>query len=203
MSRDQIITFHFIRHGNKIGHAGDPELTPEGKVQATKTGKYLKGKDINKIISSTYRRTKETAGIINKFLNIDVTYDDRLRERMNWGSISDQPLDEFLKEWEYSNYHRDFKPKAGLSSNESSKNILELIKEIIKKGNSENILLVTHGGVISDLLRTLFTEKELLSFNPEFMQKLDQLIHECSITTLIYKNNKFELKCIGSTKHIT
>jgi len=98
--------FYLIRHGQKVAEAGDPGLTEIGKEQAGKTAEFLKDKNISKIYSSTYKRTKETSEIIDTILKIGITFDDRLSERMNWGSIPNQNLEEFLKEWEYSNLHR-------------------------------------------------------------------------------------------------
>jgi len=122
-------TFYLIRHGQKVSEAGDPGLTELGKEQARKTAKFLKDKKIFKIYSSTFARAKETASIIDKTLKVGITFDDRLRERMNWGSIPNQSLEEFLKEWEYSNFHREFKPKAGISSLQSGQDALNVISE--------------------------------------------------------------------------
>ncbi|HLD92004.1 MAG TPA: histidine phosphatase family protein [Patescibacteria group bacterium] len=196
-------TFYLIRHGQKVSEAGDPSLTELGKKQVTKTGNYLKDKNIFKIYSSTYSRTEETSEIINKILNVEIKYDDRLRERMNWGSVPNQTLEDFLQEWEYSNHHRDFKPKAGLSSLESGNKALEVLIEINKQIENKNILIVTHGGVISDLLRNIFDSKELSRINSDFViDKLDQLMKECSITTITHDKDKFELIEIASIKHL-
>src|SRR3989339_214859 len=116
-------TFYLIRHGQKVGEAGDPGLTELGKEQAGKTAEFLKDKKIFKIYSSTFARAKETAEIINETLKVGVIFDNRLRERMNWGSIPNQTLEEFLKEWEYSNFHREFKPEAGITSSQSGKDV--------------------------------------------------------------------------------
>lgn len=196
-------TFYLVRHGQKVRHAGDPELTKLGKIQSTKTGKYFKEKNIFKIYSSTFNRTKETSEIINKALNVEIKHDDRLRERMNWGSIANQTFEDFLKEWEYSNHHRNFKPKAGLSSFESGNNVLKVLVEINKEVDDKNILVVTHGGVISDLLRNIFNEKELINNNQDFIiDNFDQLMKECSITAITFDKNKFGLIEIASIKHL-
>ena len=195
-------TFYLVRHGEKVKHAGDPELTEIGKQQAIATGKFFKNKDIIRIVASSYNRTVETAGIINKFLNVQIKIDDKLRERMNWGNIPNEPFEEFLKEWEYSNTHRDYKPNAGISSLRAGKNAIDVINDLNTKLKNKNVLIVTHGGLICDFLRSTFDEKELSKHNPEFMQKLDQLIHECSITTITIEKNKFKLKEIGATGHL-
>ena len=138
-----------------------------------------------KIYSSTFARAKETAEIINETLKVGVIFDNRLRERMNWGSIPNQTLEEFLKEWEYSNFHREFKPKVGHSSLQSGKDALDVISEISTSLPDSNVAIITHGGVICDLLRNLFSDNELRKFISDFPEQLDKLIKECSITTLI------------------
>ena len=168
--------FYLIRHGQKVAEAGDPGLTEIGKEQAGKTAEFLKDKNISKIYSSTYKRTKETTEIIKNTLKVEIKFDDRLRERMNWGSISNQTLEEFLKEWEYSNLHRDFKPKAGHSSLQSGKDAFNVISEISTSLSDSNIVIITHGGVICDLLRNLFLDNELRKLKPDFPEKLDKLI---------------------------
>lgn len=194
--------FYLIRHGQKVGEAGDPGLTELGKEQAGKTAEFLKDKKIFKIYSSTFARAKETAEIINKTLKVGIVLDDRLRERMNWGSIPNQTLEEFLKEWEYSNFHRDFKPKAGISSLQSGKDVINVISEISTSLPDSNIVIITHGGVVCDLLRNIFSDNELRKFKQDFPEKLDKLIKECSITTLIKNCDRFSLKEIGTTDHL-
>lgn len=195
-------TFYLIRHGQKVGEAGDPGLTELGREQSRKTAEFLKDKKIFKIYSSTFARAKETAEIINKTLKVGIVFDDSLRERMNWGSIPNQSLEEFLKEWEYSNFHREFKPKAGISSLQSGKDAFNVISEISTSFPDSNIAVITHGGVICDLLRNLFSDDELRKFKQDFPEKLDKLIGECSITTVIKNNDKFSLEEIGTVNHL-
>lgn len=195
-------TFYLIRHGQKVSKAGDPGLTELGKKQAEKTAHLLKDLHISKIVSSPYKRAKETAEIINNTLNLKIVFDPRLKERMNWGSVPGQSLEELLKEWEYSNTHRDFKPKAGISSFESGQNAFDVISEI-STPKDLNIAVITHGGVICDLLRNAFSDDYLRKIKQEFPEKLDSLIKECSITTLIKNSDKFSLKSIGKINHLT
>lgn len=193
-------TYYLIRHGQKTSHAGDPPLTREGQDQARKTAKYFVGKNISRIISSTYKRTLETSKIIDEILKVGIEKDDRLRERMNWGSIPEQSLEEFLKEWEYSDLNRNFKPKAGTSSFEAGNEALKLISELSAKTQNDNVLIVTHGGVIVDLLRNLFSDAQIEKQEPgAIMNK----VAECSITILTDNKGVFELVELDSTGHLS
>lgn len=192
-------TFYFVRHGQKVGEAGDPALTEHGKLQAQKTAKYLLSKNISKIFSSTYKRTRETSKIIDSLLKVGVKDDDRLRERMNWGSVQGQSLKEFLKEWGYSDLNRHFRPKAGKSSFESGKEILNFIEDVSKEFNNANIAVVTHGGVVIDLLRNLFSDSEIEKHKPSVIK---DKVGEGSVTVLIKKGNMYVLEELGSTLHL-
>ncbi|KAA2302478.1 histidine phosphatase family protein, partial [Clostridioides difficile] len=49
-----------------------------------------------------------------------------------------------------------------------------------------NIIVVTHGGLITDFLVQTFTVRELNVWYSDFIAMQNQLIPECSITTLIH-----------------
>jgi len=87
---------------------------------------------------------------------------------MNWGNIPGQTFEKFLKEWEYSNTHRYFEPEAGVSSVKAGQNALNVILEVSASFPDSNTVIVTHGGVICDLLRNLFSEAEWESSNKTF-----------------------------------
>jgi hypothetical protein len=62
------------------GHL-DSFLTDIGKRQAEAAGNYLKKDRFNAIYSSDLGRAHETAKIIDRYLNIGIKTDERLRER--------------------------------------------------------------------------------------------------------------------------
>lgn len=192
-------TFYLIRHGQKTSQTGDPSLTSLGRSQSEKTGKFLLTRNISKIFSSTYKRTSETANIINNLLGVEIEHDDRLRERMNWGSVKGQALEEFLKEWEYSDLNRNFKPKAGISSQKVAKLVSDLLNEILVKFPNKNIAIITSGPTIVDFLRDLLTDAELEELKPGILR--DKL-PECSITYLQANPSHFIVKEVGYTEHL-
>lgn len=81
--------FYFVRHGETIlneqhiKQGEDGSLSENGKQQAEKVGAELKRFSIERIISSTYQRAKETAEIINKRLKVQIIYSKLLAERRN------------------------------------------------------------------------------------------------------------------------
>jgi len=51
-------------------------------------------------------------------------------------------------------------------------------------------------------LRNTFPDNELRKFKQDFPEKLDKLVGECSITTLIKDFDKFSLKEIGAVDYL-
>lgn len=55
-------TLYFIRHAEKdLTKKADPELTSQGQETAKKLAQYLSDKPLQAVLSSDYRRTKQTA----------------------------------------------------------------------------------------------------------------------------------------------
>ncbi|MHB0865385.1 MAG: histidine phosphatase family protein [Minisyncoccota bacterium] len=85
--------FYFIRHGEtvlnakRIRQGEEGGLSEKGRDQAEMVGQYLKRFPIKQIISSTYPRAKETAVIIQAYLNVPVTYSPLFAERRNPSEI--------------------------------------------------------------------------------------------------------------------
>ncbi|OGI32636.1 MAG: hypothetical protein A2420_03995 [Candidatus Moranbacteria bacterium RIFOXYC1_FULL_44_13] len=192
-------TFYLIRHGEKTNEENDAVLTKRGKIQAKKTARFLSDKKISKIISSPYKRTVETAEIIGGLLNVDIVIDDRLKERMTWGSVTGQSLKGFLKEWKYSDSNRSFKPTAGVSAYNSGKKAREVMDETFISFEGQNTVYITHGGVVKELLRNIFEASELKRFEAEFP---DQNGKECSVTILNRIDDRFLLEKVGYTAHL-
>ena len=141
---------YFIRHGetnynieHRIQGQLDIPLNSKGISQAEIMAEKLKDIAIDRIYSSPLRRTKQTATIINKYHNIEIVYDDRLKEfygghiqGRNYNDMTDEEKKRALDDPEYW---------FG-ESNESMKGrTIEFYKEIMD--SSENILVVSHGGV--------------------------------------------------------
>jgi len=185
--------FYLIRHGQKIKEKGDPGLTDTGKGQAGKIGKYLKNKNIIAIFCSPFKRTKETAQEIKKILNVEITFDERLRERANWGDVENQPFEEFLKEWYEASQKRYIKVHGRPSSFGKGEEVKKLILELNKKYKDKNIVLVTHGGAIGDFVRNEFGDKKVEEITKTPAYKIDESIKECSITKIIVENEKILL----------
>lgn len=131
-------------------------LLEEGIEQSKKVAKYLKSMqneyNIQKIISSDLNRAMQTADIINTELNLPIEYTERLRE-MNNGKIAGMLNEEVEKLYPglyYNTLAIDEKYPGGESPIDFYNRIENNFKEIINENKDlDNIMLVTHSGVIS------------------------------------------------------
>ena len=194
-------TFYLVRHAEKLKIIGDPPLSDLGNKQAVLTANYFRSLPISKIVSSPILRTFQTAEQIGKALGIKVETSDLLKERVNWGDDPSQSFDEFTKMWIRSSQNRNWQPPVGDSSYNCGKRLQKLIENLMSEFDT-HIVLVTHGGIISDFLRNTFQPEELNQFIPNFVTPLDDNIKETSITTLVRKDDKYILRKLGDVTHL-
>jgi broad specificity phosphatase PhoE len=197
-----MVTFYLVRHGQKEGNAGDPHLDNLGKIRAEHTVNFFKNKQIKKIFASPLNRTMETANIIAVKLGLTIKSDNRLRERINWGDKEGESYDEFWKEWQKTDLDRDYRPTNGYSSKESGRRMESFLNDVSKNIKNGAVLVVTSGGIIGDLLRNMFPEKDLpLVINKKSKARYIEIL-ECSVT-IIKKDKNFILEKIGDTSHLS
>ncbi|MNI08149.1 bifunctional RNase H/acid phosphatase [compost metagenome] len=145
------------------------------------------------IVTSPLRRAKETAEYIALKTIAPLTEDARLRERANWGDLPEQTFDEFVEMWERCTRDPDYLPPVSDSAGIAGERLSSLLTEL---GNTQppesNIVIVTHGGLITDFLVREFLESELNVWHPNFALKQSELVSECSVTKLIFDNGLFK-----------
>lgn len=78
---------YFVRHGQTEWNAisrmqgqWNSDLNDLGKEQAHTNGKLLATLNVEAIFASPLDRTRQTAGIINQYLNKDIVFDERIME---------------------------------------------------------------------------------------------------------------------------
>lgn len=194
--------FYLVRHGEKVKHISDPPISKNGVLQAKITGEYFKNVPVKKILSSPILRTKQTAQYISDKLNINFVTEELLRERVNWGDGEPSDFEDFLVWWDHASIERDWIPPIGDSSRAAGNRIQKLISS--DSGEADEVLLVTHGGIISDFLRNVFSSEILDEKSPGFSEKMDRNIYECSITIVDYDSttSSYELLELASTTHL-
>lgn len=155
-----------IRHGQTDSNKRrtymgwtDVELNEEGIRQARNLKEKLKNLSVDKIYSSPLKRARKTAEIINENFNLDIHYDNNLKER-NFGIWDDLTDDEIkkLNEKEYNAWQKDWKNypvKGGESGMDSYERVIKFTENILNSFDSGRILIVSHLGTIRFMLSYL------------------------------------------------
>lgn len=162
------MNFYFVRHGETDENvkktyygATDVSLNIRGIEQCLKLQHKLKDVKFDKIYCSERLRARETAEMVAGESKESIVYDERINE-LNFGVFEGKTYEEIkslypeeCKEWEQQ--WKEFCPKGGesyLMFYHRIKNFMEEIKEL----SAENVLIVTHGGVIRSVYAYILNE---------------------------------------------
>ena len=162
---DQYNTTHFglIRHAQTVwnrekkiqGHSDSP-LTADGEKQASSWGQILSPFSWDRILASDAGRARATAEIINAFLNLPLTLDSRLKEQ-DWGQWVGKTVRQIEAEAqqvldEQVNAGWDFCPPGGESRRSVLKRSQLALQAAAQRYSGENLLVVTHEGIVKSLI---------------------------------------------------
>ncbi|MBI5151837.1 MAG: histidine phosphatase family protein [Candidatus Pacebacteria bacterium] len=85
--------------------------------------------------------------------------------------------------WTKALHEREWQPPVGDSSVVAGRRLEKIIEKLCQEKN-DSVVLVTHGGIITDFLRNVFPLNTLCQFISDFETTLDKNIKECSITVV-------------------
>lgn len=165
-----------FRHGTtlwneqkRIQGRSDSPLSAQGQRNISAWADSLRKWNFTRIIASDLGRVRETVGILNSRLKLPVEYDGRLRE-MHWGDWEGLLLDDIQTRHshlleEMVGLGWDFRPPGGENRKEVLLRAMAALKEAIRKWPGQNLLTVSHQGVIKCLICELVGS----SFIPEDM----------------------------------
>ncbi|MBA7547481.1 Adenosylcobalamin/alpha-ribazole phosphatase [subsurface metagenome] len=192
-----------VRHGETdygkkhftTGHVDIP-LNETGKKEAQATAKFLKGRDIVKIFSSSLSRASETAKIIASKLDLPIIEYDELMEHTS-GKLDGVSLKVFLDKLKsVGDFNKMVIQSGGEPWNVFTERVWNKFLDIVNENEDDgNILIVTHGGVT----RTIISE----IFRSPYLKVLSQ--GNCCINVISYdkeKENKFRVELVNYTFHV-
>lgn len=199
-----------IRHGESMQNTkenyriGLPDhkvyLSDKGITQAETTGKflskYMKENNIKldkaTLWLSPYRRTRQTAKIINEYLNIEDVKEDITLIEQRYGLFSNKEL-ELIKEMYpeefkfYDNYwQNDGKFYAKLPQGESPYDVALRTKQFIDtifRDKSDVLFIVSHGTTIRTIIMNWF------HYSPEWFNS-EPPMENCSVFMIDTENQK-------------
>ncbi len=149
--------YYLLRHGENnyqvekkefaypSGVAPSVKLTEKGKKEIKQVAKWLEKNNITLIYSSDFFRTRQTAEIVAKESGIKkINFDKRLRD-INLGIYHGKTKKDFYEFVGYKKRKFSTKPPQGESWNDVKRRIADFIKDIDKKYQDKNILIISHG----------------------------------------------------------
>ena len=154
-----------MRHGmtdwnreHRVQGCTDTSLNEEGREQAARWAESLADAGFELIVTSTLKRAKETAGIINKTLNLPMAEDKRLDEQ-DWGEWTGLTRDDLgkigklVRQQEKKGF--EFRPKDGESRNEVLMRACDAFVDLAEQHLGKSVLVVAHNGILKCLAYAL------------------------------------------------
>jgi len=148
-----------VRHAESEGNRDrvftltpDVGLTEHGHEQARRVGAWLGERyEPVRLVSSPYRRARQTAAEIAAATALDVHVEDDLRER-NYGSLAGQPYSTPRPDYDPTAYW-SWRPPGGETLEEVALRVGRVLDRVARAGVDRNVVVVSHGAVMMALWR--------------------------------------------------
>ncbi|MDD2442958.1 MAG: alpha-ribazole phosphatase [Desulfotomaculaceae bacterium] len=205
---------YIVRHGetewNALmkyqGHTDMP-LSQLGRHQAEMLGKRLASEKFHAFYASDLKRAHETARIISKFHGQEVETVPELKE-LNFGSWEGLSIKEInesfpdvLKQWWEEPF--SIKIPGGEALCDMVDRSTAAVKMLVERHHGENIVLVSHGGVIRGIVGSVLgmdlnkywrLRQDNACLNivdfPEWEKGIVMLLNDCAHLNYLYCSNK-------------
>ncbi len=162
---------YFVRHGeteaNKTDIVQDSQgfLSESGRKQAEFVADRLSTLPVSLIVSSTFDRTKKTTEIINNKFNKKVIFSDLFIERCDPSEIVGKSIESpeaqpIIKKIRRNRHIPDWKYSDEESFGELKERAEKALEYLISL-NTDNVLVVTHSGIVRMLLASMVFGKLL------------------------------------------
>ncbi|MFZ3043490.1 MAG: histidine phosphatase family protein [Minisyncoccia bacterium] len=147
--------FYFVRHGETLLNAEhirqgeEGALSEKGRRQADKVGQYLKQFPIKRIITSSYPRAQETAGIITTYLKVPIIVSPLFVERKNPSEIigkhtDDTDVQRIVDHMDLAYHEDDFRFSDEESFADLKKRARKCLNLLARQGVRETCIVTHH-----------------------------------------------------------
>lgn len=167
-----------VRHGLTVDNEhksfsgfSDCDLSQIGRAQAKGLCEYLKSCDVDKIYTSTLKRTVQTIEAYADYKGLGIDERDGFRE-INFGLFDGLNYQEIKEKYpketeEMMVLSKDYKFPQGESLDEMYQRNAKELDMVIEenKGNDKNILICSHMGTIRNILSHLLTKNGDIHWN--------------------------------------
>lgn len=183
----------------------DYPLTEKGRIQATQTAVFFRGRSIQAIYSSPLKRASETAQIIAAALDLPVTILEQFRE-VDVGSLELKPPtaeaweehNKVIQAWFEGHTNRRF--PGGENYYELLARMQAGLEQVLDGLQNHNLIIVGHGGIFTFTLPYICPQ-----VGPEDLRYVEN--HNCSITEILIdsQNGKLQGDLIryADTRHLS
>lgn len=197
---------YVIRHGetefnkaNKMqGRGINASLNEKGRQQAKSVSSFLKEKPITKILTSSLKRSIESAQPLCKQFNVEAEKHADLDE-MDFGVLEGRPFQEVKENLRYlheqwSSGNLDIAPEKGESPIQVFERAEAKVNEILDTSDDEHIIFVLHGRLMRILL------SEFLGLGLKNMHEIEH--QNGAINYLIWDEKKFKAIELNIIAHL-
>jgi 2,3-bisphosphoglycerate-dependent phosphoglycerate mutase len=139
---------YVVRHCEAEGQPREARLTHKGVQQAAELTEFFSKIKINRIVSSPFVRAIHSVKPLAELKQIEVETDERLSERI----LSTKVLEDWLEKLQATYNDLNLKFDGGESTHEAMARVVRVVEEVLN-GEAENTLIVTHGNLMSLLLK--------------------------------------------------
>jgi probable phosphoglycerate mutase len=150
---------------NRIQGHLDSSLTKSGREQAYRWGLSLKRFPWDRILSSDLGRAATTANLVNLTLDLPIQTDPGLREQ-SWGLWEGKIIDEIPASENLTGCGWSFRPPGGEGRETVRERAAGVLSRKAAEWPGQNILVVTHEGVLKCLAYRLLGRSFLPSEPP-------------------------------------
>jgi len=147
-TKTNMTRIYFIRHAQPDENWKDDRtrpLTPIGLNDRQAVTNLFANIRIDKFISSPYKRSLDTISECANYFNMEITTDERLRERKSGIKTTENLLE---KRWNDFNFCEEEGENLGSVQQRN----IEAIKEILQLYANKNIIVGTHGTALSTIM---------------------------------------------------
>lgn len=185
------MTWYIMRHADKEkGDFTNPQLPLQdhpisqmGQEQARNLRRFFADREIAHIYISAYQRTGQTIAFVAEQFGLSPVMDDRLNEidiGLFEGATEDEVREKFPVEWQaFLSRKADFRFPEGETGEEAQKRIVEFLEEKRQLHGDENVIAVSHDG----LIRTLMCHV----MNIPVTSRWNFFVDFCGITEITYQ----------------
>lgn len=174
-------------------------LTERGMSNAKALGRALKDVEFERVYCSPLDRTRHTAELIFDGRDIEIVYEDNLKE-IHLGEFEGLNQDEIKAIYpEFKNHFWEkphlYAAKSGEDFYKVRERVVNALEKIISENKTGNILIVTHGVVLKTIhsyFKNLPMER---LWDPPF-------IYDTSLTIVEIDNDKHKVVLEGDISHL-